>query len=56
MVGKEKVQTNSGYRGGLLSLFAETTVSDVKSTPIETRHSILDWDGTIIYVDPFGGK
>lgn len=39
-----------------LNLVAENTASDVSITPIEHATAVLDWDGTIIYVDPVGGK
>ena len=39
-----------------LNLVAENTASDVSITPIEHATVVLDWDGTIIYVDPVGGK
>ncbi|MCM4170940.1 MBL fold metallo-hydrolase [Arenibacter sp. TNZ] len=52
---KEKVKQTPAIEE-VVELVAETTVSDVNITPIEHATAVLDWDGTIIYVDPVGGK
>jgi len=35
---------------------AEKKASGLNVTPIEHASAVLDWDGTIIYIDPVGGK
>ena len=39
-----------------VGLKTDNTISDLEITPIEHATAVLDWDGTIIYVDPVGGK
>jgi L-ascorbate metabolism protein UlaG (beta-lactamase superfamily) len=46
--GQEKAET--------VGLKAENTIPDIKIDPIEHATAVLDWDGTIIYIDPVGGK
>lgn len=35
---------------------AMETPSEVKITPIEHATAVLEWDGTVLYMDPVGGK
>ncbi|MDO6602715.1 MBL fold metallo-hydrolase [Arenibacter palladensis] len=39
-----------------VDLKMDSTISNIEITPIEHATTVLDWDGTIIYVDPVGGK
>src|SRR5690606_15906665 len=34
----------------------ENVISNIEITPIEHATAVLDWDGTIIYIDPVGDK
>ena len=37
-------------------LIAENKAANLDISPIEHATAVLDWDGTIIYIDPVGGK
>ena len=52
---KEKSQS-APVKEEVVNLVAENTASGLNITPIEHATAVLDWDGTIIYVDPVGGK
>lgn len=52
-----KEKTKSGHeRVEAIRPNTENVISSIEVIPIEHATAVLDWDGTIIYVDPVGGK
>ena len=52
---KEKTKS-SQEKAEAVELKTEDVISNIEISPIEHATAVLDWNGTIIYVDPVGGK
>ena len=55
-MGCKEKSKSSQEKAEAIGLKTENTFSSIDITPIEHATAVLDWDGTIIYVDPVGGK
>jgi len=55
-MGCKEKSKSSQEKAEAIGLKAENKISSIDITPIEHATAVLDWDGTIIYVDPVGGK
>ena len=55
-MGCKEKSKSSQEKAEAIGLKTENTISSIDITPIEHATAVLDWDGTIIYVDPVGGK
>jgi|TARA_R110000744_G_scaffold2902_12_gene11566 L-ascorbate metabolism protein UlaG (beta-lactamase superfamily) len=52
-----KEKSKSGLeKAEAIELRTKDVISNIEISPIEHATAVLDWDGTIIYIDPVGGK
>ena len=55
-IGCKEKSTSNQEKAEALNLKTEQSTSNIDIVPIEHATAVLDWDGTIIYIDPVGGK